>query len=64
MEPGEKWESPEYWNEPSPMTMIMGRLRPVWRSPSAMPTDAGRLQPSPPLAMVKKDAGSVIGQAA
>jgi hypothetical protein len=27
----------EYWNDPSPMIAIAGRLRPVSRSPSAAP---------------------------
>ena len=42
----------EYWNEPSPMTAMTGRLRPESRSASAIPTAAGRFQPRPPLANV------------
>jgi hypothetical protein len=42
----------EYWNEPSPMAAITGRLRPESRSASAIPAAARRSQPSPPLANV------------
>ena len=39
----------EYWNEPSPMTAMTGRLRPESRSASAIPT-GGRQVPAQPAA--------------